>query len=143
MMKKIFLFSVVVVMAGCAKETLNPDPAPEPVVVVENVDTSRHNLLNDWTCYQYKYTNKTEMWIMETNWFVQLTANEIRIDEGRDGIFEKIYPVNIINPKFLTITYPTTTKGYEVRETMVGKKRGYDLVCADKGLDPDVYSLVK
>jgi hypothetical protein len=144
-MKKLILFTAALALFSCARKGLTPDPLPEPVDEVVVEDTARRNIINNWTCYQYKYPyGNGETWIIETNWHVKITADTIRIDEHRDGNFERVYPITFAvaqTGSIVTISYPTGTRLYEIRDTRVGKKRGYDLVHEETVTE--VISLIK
>ena len=152
-MKKLIILAACISVWACKKEGITPDPLPEEPTVVEPVaeDTTMHNLINDWNNYQYKYTdpNTKNLWLYRTSWNVRLTKDTIKIDEAKDGTYEKIYPVSFQSSPTLsviTIFYPgqpnPIPKAYEIRRTRIGKKHGYDLIgIAD--IDRDVYSFVK
>jgi len=147
-MKKLVILASFLALWACKKDTaLSPDPLPENVVEVPPAeDTTKHNLINDWNNYQYKYTYQGNTWINTTAWNVRVTRDTIMFDEGKDGGYEKKYPISIQSTPqltIMTITYPgPTPKYYEVRATRVGKKQGYDLIgAADQ--DQDIYSLIK
>jgi hypothetical protein len=145
-MKKLIVIASLFLFTACVKEGITPEPVPSPEVVVVQEDTSKHNLVNTWTCYQYKYTYNNDLWIMQTAWNVVLGVDTIRIDEARDGEFEKEYPISILatpQGSVALITYPgPSTKTYEIRSTRVGKKQGYDLI-STPGTDQDIYSFIK
>jgi hypothetical protein len=150
-MKKFVILAACLAVWACKKNSgLAPDPLPEPVVVPPPaVDTSKHNIINDWHNYQYKYTFQGNLWVSETNWKVRITKDTIKIDEGADGIIDKSYPISFQSTaleNFITMTVPGTTapiiKTYEIRPTKVGQKQGYDLINISE-VDKDVYSLLK
>ena len=142
-MKKLLLLPALMLCFGCEKVDLEPDPTPEPDPIIVKDDTSSHSLINTWTCYQYEYTHSDgKSWIMQTNWKVQYTGTEFKIDEAADGEYEKVYTVSS-EPGVIVINYPDGPKIYEARAKFVGTKKGYDLVCIEKDNRPDIYSLIK
>ncbi len=150
-MKKIVILAACLAIWACKKNSgLAPDPLPEPVVETPPpVDTSRHNIINDWNNYQYKYMHEGNFWVYETGWKVRITKDTMKIDEGADGAYEKKYPISFLTTPQMSVaavTFPgpngPVVKTYEIRPTRVGKKQGYDLINVSD-VDKDVYSLIK